>query len=89
MLSRASPREHRRALLLEMSVMDPLVNDEGRTAPALVHPAPPDAGGWVVEPPADQRAGVSDEKTFVGPRALERALRFAHEAYGSVQVLSC
>ena len=69
--------------------MDALVNEDSRTSPALVYPAAADVEGWVVEVPADQRAGTGDSMTFVGPRALERALLFAHESYGSVQVLSC
>ena len=68
--------------------MATLADVEGRAVPATVYPAAGGAGAWVVEAPADGPRGGGDHRTFTGVRALERALEFAHQAYGSVQVLS-
>lgn len=67
--------------------MGMMADAEGRTEPAAVYPASDGAGEWVVAAPADTRT-EGDTKTFTGTRALERALEFAHDSYGHVQVLS-
>lgn len=60
---------------------------EGRTAPALVHPAPEDTAAWVVEPPgADE--GRRKPRVFTGGAALLTALEYAHRTYGSAVCLS-
>jgi hypothetical protein len=52
--------------------------------PALVYPAPEGADAWIVEAPAEAtptRTPVS----FTGPNAVNLALRYAYEEFGSAR----
>ena len=57
--------------------------------PAKVYPAPLEAQGWIVEPPApDGDSALGSLKTFTGSAALLQALEYAQRTYGSALYLS-
>lgn len=54
--------------------------------PAKVYPAPDIAGRWIVEaPPGLPLQGEPPPPQFSGPRALDQALKYAYEHYGSAR----
>ncbi len=57
--------------------------------PAKVYPAPSEAQGWVVEPPAPEGDPAQGNlRTFTGSAALLQALEYAQRTYGSALYLS-
>ena len=73
---------------LGLTVMASEWDEEGRPVPAKVYPAPAEAPGWVVEPPALLDPASGDCRTFTGSAALLQALEYAHRTYGSALYLS-
>lgn len=59
------------------------VEDDRRTEPARVYPAPDGWGCWVVEAPADAPAPA---RRFSGDAAQRRAVQFAFEAFGGARM---
>jgi hypothetical protein len=55
------------------------------SSPPLVYPAPDASGRWVVEMPSHDDEPGQEPITFTGPNALNSALRFAYEEYGSAR----
>jgi hypothetical protein len=53
--------------------------------PPLVYPSPENAELWIVERPASAMAEAGGPVMFTGPNALNSALRFAYEEYGSAR----
>jgi hypothetical protein len=58
----------------------PLLSD-----PPLVYPAREAADRWVVVAPPPVHAAGPALKTFSGPNALNHALRYAYEEFGSAR----
>ena len=57
-----------------------------RSEPAKVYPAPDIAGRWIVEaPPGLPPRDEPMPPQFSGPRALDQALKYAYEHYGSAR----
>lgn len=66
--------------------MATFTDSSGVSHPPLVYPAPDATDHWIVEAPAagsavDGRTPV----TFTGPNALNLALRYAYEEFGSAR----
>jgi hypothetical protein len=53
--------------------------------PPLVYPAPDATDHWIVESRAFGEEVGSTPVTFTGPNALNLALRYAYEEYGSAR----
>ncbi|MBN8874360.1 MAG: hypothetical protein J0H67_16110 [Rhodospirillales bacterium] len=52
--------------------------------PALVYPAPDTDDAWIVEAPAEA-AVPRGPVSFTGPNAVNLALRYAYEEFGSAR----
>lgn len=53
--------------------------------PPLVYPSPDTADHWIVAEPAVPPAQDRRPVTFTGPNALNHALRYAYEEFGSAR----
>jgi hypothetical protein len=53
--------------------------------PPLVYPSPDTADHWIVETPAVAPETNRKPVTFTGPNALNSALRYAYEEFGSAR----
>ncbi len=54
--------------------------------PPRVYPAPDATDRWIVEPPpTDPTEADPESVTFTGPNALNLALRYAYEEFGSAR----
>jgi hypothetical protein len=51
----------------------------------LVYPAPDHTGRWIVEAPAASSEQEHASTQFSGPHAMDLALRYAYEQFGSAR----
>jgi hypothetical protein len=56
-----------------------------RTEPAKVYPSPEVQDRWIVEAPGAARIPVREPVHFSGPNAVNLALRYAYEEFGSAR----
>jgi hypothetical protein len=56
-----------------------------RTEPAKVYPSPEDQDRWIVEAPGPARVPEREPVHFSGPNAVNLALRYAYEEFGSAR----
>jgi hypothetical protein len=57
----------------------------GRSEPAKVYPSPDDREQWIVEAPEETASQPRKAMQFAGPNALNLALRYAYEEFGSAR----
>jgi hypothetical protein len=63
----------------------PNIGRPAAAGPPLVYPAPDTADHWIVEAPAQTPEVQREATTFTGPNALNSALRYAYEEFGSAR----
>jgi hypothetical protein len=56
-----------------------------RTEPAKVYPSPGSQDRWIVEAPGEARQTARQPVLFSGPNAVNQALRYAYEEFGSAR----
>ena len=65
--------------------MAPPIDGTIATDPPLVYQSPDTAGHWIVEEPPMAPGHDRRPVTFTGPHALDHALRYAYEEFGSAR----
>jgi hypothetical protein len=56
-----------------------------RSEPAKVYPSPDTEDQWIVEAPPAASHAEPEQVQFTGPNAMNQALRYAYEAFGSAR----